>query len=222
MVELFDSIRELRQDVIRNIPNVLSSREAFSDLLDNAIDAGTIADKAMARVADSQFHYTAAIGYPFETDYFMKSRYSDGTFPIWYGSLEPITAMKETAYHMFRAEMAIDQIEQVDVIVRKRIVYKVYCAGILIDLSKKFFTFPKLVENDYQYTQNIGKKLREQGFPGLLAPSARYRQGVNVSVFQQEILNNPRVDHELIYQLFPAKKTLSIHRNKRQIEEIRY
>ncbi|MBV8802012.1 MAG: RES family NAD+ phosphorylase, partial [Gammaproteobacteria bacterium] len=135
MAELFDTIKELRQDVVRNIINVLSSQEIFSDLLENKKEAAFIADKVIQHTHldnDWKFHYTAAITYPFETNHFMHTRYSDGSFPIWYGSMDGTTTIYETAYHMVQTEMQIKNIQDYNYITRERVIYNVFCEGILI------------------------------------------------------------------------------------------
>jgi len=206
MSDLFDTVRELKQDIFRNI--VYIRPDSFSDLHDNEPNAENIARNAVSNVIDAgagiplEFHYMTAIQYPFETDHFMASRYSDGTFPVWYGSLEQETTLYETIHHMMKEEMKIENIKSIPVITRERIIYHVYCNGILIDLSKKTKFFPKLISEDYLETQKIGKQLYQQGFPGLLAYSARYPNGTNANIFKSEILFDPKPYTKLIYQLY--------------------
>lgn len=213
-MELFDTVKEIQQDVVRNIVNILSSQEIFSDLLDNKNEAALIADKAIQRVNSEnnwQFHYTAAITYPFETDHFMSTRYSDGSFPMWYGSMDISTTIYETVHHMIQTEMQIKNIQDYIVVTRDRIIYNVFCAGILIDLTKKTKLFPGLISDDYHFTQQVAKKLNQQGYPGLLTPSARHKKGINVNILKQELLTNPRVFCQLTYQLFPSAKKVEVY-----------
>jgi hypothetical protein len=225
MADLFDSIKELQQDVVRNIVNILSSQEIFSDLLENKNEAALIADKAIQRVDadnDWKFHYTAAITYPFETNHFMHTRYSDGSYPIWYGSLDIATTIYETAYHMVQTEMQIKNIHNYKCIARDRLVYNVFCAGILIDVTKKTRLFPDLISDDYHFTQQLAKKIYQQGYPGLLTPSARYKKGINVNILKQELLTNPRVCCQLTYQLFPSTKVVEVYDEKNLIHTIKW
>lgn len=229
MNHLLDAVCELRQNVFRNIVNVLSSQEAFADLLDDKKTSTRVADKAIAHVLqqaaildDWQFHYTTAIGYPFETDHFMASRYSDGTFPIWYASLDSETALHETIHHFIKEIMAIEGIDKNKAIIRERVVYGVFCQGVLIDLTKKKEIYPELMADHYGYTQKIGKQLSEQGYPGLLVPSARYQNGINATIFKQSILLNPIIHTKLTYRLFPSQKKVVVYQKNQIVNEITY
>lgn len=227
MSALFDTVREIKQDVVRNIVNILSSRDAFSDLSDDDNDQGIVADKAIAQVMRQtnidltpQFHYSVAIGYPFETDHFMHSRYSDGTYPVWYGSLDGVTAIYETTYRCIQDVMTIVGVESIEMITRERQVYDVFCDGILIDLSHKKMNHPELVANDYSLTQQIGRQLNTQGYPGILSPSARHQDGLNVNIFKQNILSTARVSTELTYQIYPAQKRVEVLQKKKRVLEV--
>ncbi len=224
MPELFDSVRTLQQDVMRNI--VKKYLDVFSDLSDHEKNAEDIANRAIARVINQssdenwEFHYTTAIGYPFEQDHFMSSRYSDGTFPIWHGSLEKQTTIYETAHNMIKTETALENFQQQETIVRERMVYAVFCNGILIDLTKKMTHYPELISEDYSFTQKIGKQLNQQGYPGLLALSARQKNGVNVNIFKSEILTHTRTRFQLTYFLFSKLKKVEVPENNKIINEI--
>ncbi len=228
MTALFSSVIDLNQDVIRNIVNMLSAQNAFDDLTDDSDDAYQIAENAMQRVmqqtgmitSDLHFHYTAAIDYPFATDHFMATRYSDGTFPVWYGSVDKITSIYETAYHMYRREMQVEGAEFVEEIIRERLVYDIKCEAMLIDLTMENGKRDQLIQDEYAYTQIIGKKIYEQGFPGLLVPSARHADGVNVSVFKAEVLKQPRVNCMLTYRLQPQQQKLDVYQKGRLIQTI--
>jgi hypothetical protein len=69
----------------------------------------------------------------FQRAIFYPSRYGDGSFPVWYGCLDPLTTIYETAYHMIKEEkdLAGSQSE----VVRRRLVCRVSCTAILIDLT---------------------------------------------------------------------------------------
>lgn len=224
MAILFDTVRDLNQDILRNIVKILPPNQAFSDLIEDNTDI-IVAEKAIhsihTDILDNQhFHYSAAIGFPFETDNFMASRFSDGTFPVWYGSLDNITTIYETTHHMIKTEMAIEGVENRDMITRERVIYDVRCEGILIDLTRKKKYFPELISENYRATQKIGKRLTQQGYPGLLSPSARNLNGINANIFKPEILNQPRVNCYLTYQLYPHEKIIRILKKNRNFMEI--
>ncbi len=150
----------------------------------------------------------------------MTSRFSDGTYPVWYGSLDNITTIYETTHHMIKTEMAIEGIENINMITRERVIYDVYCEGILIDLTRKKKYFPELISENHGATQKIGKRLSLQGYPGILSPSARNLKGVNANVFKQEILSRPRVNCTLTYRLYPREKIVKIFKKNRSFMEV--
>ena len=221
---LFDTVLEVDQDIARNIVKIHTPMQTFSDLIEDNEDAN-IAEKAIIAVmkntsSHADFHYTASIGFPFETDNFMGSRFSDGTFPVWYGSMDIMTTIYETTHHMIKTEMALENIQNISTISRERIIYDVQCQTILIDLTRKKRYYPDLVADSYQTTQAIGKQLSQQGFPGLLSPSARHHRGVNANIFKQDILSQPRISCELTYRLFPQDKKVKVYKKNRIFIEI--
>lgn len=227
MTELFDTLRELQQNIVRNIVKILPAQQAFADLLDDNdfvnIAAAAVTYATQQSISDDQhFHFTTAIDYPFAADHFMASRYSDGTFAAWYGSLDETTTIHETVYHMIKNELAIANIHQVDEIIRHRVIYDVFCHGILIDLTHKKITHPMLIADQYTDTQTIGKQLYQQGHPGLLTPSARHASGTNVTIFKCDILKQPSVCDEMTYHLFPSLKKISVKKKNRIMIEINW
>src|SRR5689334_16560531 len=103
MQELFDKTQDFDGDVYRNIVSLRKPEHVFDDLTDdkNLMDLAVAAEMKVkqhipAGKINRGFYYSAAINYPFETEPYMASRYSDGSFPVWYGSLDLITTVHET------------------------------------------------------------------------------------------------------------------------------
>jgi hypothetical protein len=222
---LFDKTADLNRDICRNIVSLRKSIDLFDDLTDGDEELSAVAIEAEMRVKKSLeytppgtiyrgFHYSTAIVYPFEREPFMATRYGDGTYGVWYGSLEFETTLYETAYHMFRTELAVEGIQEI--IIRERAVYDVNCFAILIDLRGKKKRFSQLVSDDYEFTHQIGRRLHREGHPGVLVPSARCR-GVNAAIFNPSVLNNPRVRCYLTYYFDPLKLTIEVERQPSEI-----
>lgn len=223
MRTIFGKSTDFNQDVYRNIVSLRESQDLFEDLTGGDPDLSNLAMEAEARVKENipkglierGFHYSQAIGFPFETQPFMASRYSDGTFGVWYGSVDKMeTTIFESAYHMTQDESNIDGLNEI--VVRERAVYLIHCEAILIDVVGKEKAFPQLVANDYSFTQAIGKRLSQEGHPGLLAPSARCK-GINIVIFNPEVLNKPRQHCYLTYHLDPATRTVKVERQPGEI-----
>lgn len=221
-MDLFDKSIGFDQDVFRNIVSLRESVDLFDDLTEGDEALSEVAIEAEMRVKKNLhpaqpgvihrgFHYNTAIGYPFETEPYISTRYGDGTFGVWYGSLDMETTFYETVFHMIRAELAVEGLSEV--VIRERAVYKVHCCAILLDLRGKKKSFPQLVNNDYTFTHSIGKRLHQEGHPGLVSPSARCN-GDNVVVFNPTVLSNPTNHCFLIYYFDPRKNEVRIEREE--------
>jgi hypothetical protein len=112
-------------------------------------------------------------------------------------------------------EKNIDPVE--DVIIRERAIYQVACNGLLIDLVGKESDYLFLLANDYTGTQSIGVRINSEGHPGILAPSARHRKGECLAVFNQKILDNPRLHYYCEYIIYPRQNKIQVKRNKKII-----
>ncbi|MBW2482796.1 MAG: RES family NAD+ phosphorylase [Deltaproteobacteria bacterium] len=218
---LFDKTADFRALPYRNITTLRESEDLFDDLSDGDAAASAIAAEAEMRMKDHAvvrepqiiqrgFQYTRSIiDYPFKSEPCLSTRFGDGTYGVWYGSIEMKTTVFETCFHMIRAELAVEGLDEV--IVRDRAVYRVKCSAILIDLRGKQASFPKLVENDYGFTQQIGRRINREGHPGLLAPSARYN-GTNVIIFNPDVLSDPRLHCYLTYYFDPQTLEIKVER----------
>lgn len=218
MDRLFTRVIDFSKDVFRTIVSLRESQDLFDDLSEGDAELSGFAAEAEARVKENVppgfiergFHYSLAIGHPFETQPCMASRYGDGSFGVWYGSVDSLeTSIFETAYHMIRDESNIHGLRET--VVRERAVYLVGCKGILLDLVGRERNYPQLVSDDYSFTQGIGRRLAREGNPGLQAPSARCR-GVNVAIFNPGILSNPRQHLYLTYSFDPASGSVAVER----------
>ncbi|MDB4304262.1 RES family NAD+ phosphorylase, partial [Desulfosarcina sp.] len=134
---------------------------------------------------------------------------TDGSYGVWYGSLELTTTIYETCYHIFKAIASIE--DHPNIVKQERAVYTVHCEGILIDLSSKTDVHPDLVSNDYALCHLIGKKLQKEGHPGILYASAR-TEGLNLAVFNPHILSNPQDNCFLTYIISTRDKIIRIER----------
>ncbi len=215
-----NKLLDFNRDVLRNIVSLRKSTDLFDDLHDKNELSSAIAVAAESRVKqhilvgqiDRAFYYSTAINYPFETEPYQTTRYSNGSYPSWYGSLNLTTSVYETAYHMLKAELAIEGVNEK--IIRERAVYDVHCQAALIDLTNQQKFYAQLTHpTDYTLTQQVGQRIYREGHPGLIAPSARHDKGANVVVFNKQILQNPRLKCYLTYLLDPFKKEITVKRS---------
>lgn len=218
MQQLFEKSHDLDDRLFRNIVSLRETEDLFDDLVGDDPSITDVAYATEMKVKESiptgqisrSFHYSTAIGYPFVTEPFMASRYGDGTFPVWYGSLELETTIHETVYHMVRD---IENVAGVnEVVMRERAVYTVACQALLLNLEGKEKTYPNLVANSYAYTQEIGRRLHREGHPGLLSPSARC-QGMNAVILNEKVLSDPLNHCYLLYRYDPTQRRVEVERN---------
>ena len=214
---LFDRNRDIDETLLRNIVSLRTSQDLFDDLIETPEERDVLVQAEMRIKGDISpgviargFHYTTAIGYPFTTQPFMLSRYGNGTYPVWYGSLDLDTTIHETAWHMHNELLAIDGLNEI--VIRERAVYEVDCCAVLLDLTGKTTEYPALTDNDYAFTQQVGHRVQGEGHPGLLAPSARKMGGTNAVIFKEHVLDNPRNLCYLTYHFDPMNARMRVER----------
>lgn len=209
MDEVIEKVVGYDGKILRNTVIASSKFNVFDDLSDDP------SDWAVAKVAtDFAYRFSAtklqynAIDYVFDQSTWAKSRFCDGTFPVWYGSKELKTTFYETVYHW--KQFILDSPELLETsknetIYTMRTVFSAVCESTLIDLRDKAEAFPYLISKDnYENTQNLGVKLAEDGFPGLITYSARLNGGVNFAVFNKSVLKSPGLEGDYLYQIIPG------------------
>ncbi len=217
--DFFDKNTNINNDVIRNIVGLRESINLFDDLSDDTDDhavAIQIEAESKRGIQPSEpapiykgFAYNMAVAYPFIAEPFLNTRFGNGSYGVWYGSMNLNTTIYETCYHMFKAILSVE--DYPNIVKQERAVYSVHCNGILIDLSSKIEEYPDLVSNDYSFCHLIGKKIQNEGHPGILFASAR-TDGRNLAVFNPKILSNP-LDHcDLTYIFSTKDKTIRVER----------
>ncbi|MGA6927132.1 MAG: RES family NAD+ phosphorylase [Desulfosarcina sp.] len=153
--DLFLSNRLVDADTFRNIVSLRESANLFDELSDDPHDQAVAIQAELETKNDIHpstpapiykgFAYHTAIAYPFLAEPFLDTRFGDGSYGVWYGSMALITTIHETAYHMYRAIVSVE--DHPNIVKQERAVYTVHCQGILIDLSQKTGEHPDLVSN---------------------------------------------------------------------------
>lgn len=119
---------------------------------------------------------------------FPVTRYSDGSFAVFYGALEEETAIAEVRHH-FTIRFAGKPVGE-----RVTWYHRFVCdfTGLVKDLRPKRKAWPDLTHGtDYGLCNRIGAEAKEKSLDGLLAPSARC-DGTNIPVFERSALSNAR------------------------------
>ncbi|HCN71268.1 MAG TPA: hypothetical protein DIS96_05955 [Pusillimonas sp.] len=196
------TLKNVEQDLLRNIVSLRQGQDLFDDLSDNPQDWDSAINLELALkppfyeseqpIIDRPFEDAAhfsAIQFPF--DHIGQSRFSAGKFGVWYGSESLETTVYETVYHWQNTFLADAGLEQANDVTIERRVHNVRCDAALVNLVPIIASWPQLTANDYDDCQLLGAKLHRQGHPGIWTRSARC-DGTNAAVFTPGVLSNPR------------------------------
>jgi RES domain len=206
------TVLDVHTDVVRNIVSIRTSQDLFDDLTDKP-DEWALAQQVEDSVKpppyrsatpiihrpfeDAQWFH--AIGWPFK--HWQASRYSDGSFGIWYGCDSAQTSVYETAYHWFNGLLADAGFDKQQVSIERKL-YQVTCDAALLDFRPMCSKYAGLMhKTDYRFTQSIGTRLHREGHPGLVTRSVRHAEGQNYAVLNPDVLTNPRAHSALSYRL---------------------
>ena len=226
------ALADVHRDVARNIVSLRTSQDLFDDLssapedwrlaqqVEDAVKPPpyTSAEPAIHRPFEDAAWF-AAIDWPFR--HWQASRFSDGSFGVWYGSESVETTAWETAYHWVNGLLR-DAGFDAERVVAERRVYSVACDALLPDFRGTSAAHRKLLhKRDYAHAQAVGARLHREGHPGLVVGSARREEGENFVVFNPGVLSRPRHACYLTYRLeservvverTPGRKWLEIPR----------
>lgn len=125
------------------------------------------------------------------------SRFSDGSFGVFYTARELETAVAETR-HYREVFMRSTKENAMDLDMR---VYQVDLTGQLHDLRGQGDQYPEIYDLDnYAASQSLGHKLRKAGACGIVYDSVRQKGGTCAGVFRPPVLSNARQERHLSYR----------------------
>lgn len=205
-------LADVQQDLLRNIVSIHSSQDLFDDLTPNPKDwalAQQVEDQVKPpsyRSSTPAIHrpfedaqWFNAIGWPFK--HWQASRFSDGSFGVWYGCGAVETTVYETAYHWVNGLLRDAGFEN-ETVAAQRKVYRVACQAALLDFRPAIENFTGVVHpTDYRDAQFVGARLHREGHPGLVTQSVRHAEGDSYVVMNPAVLSNPRLHCQLTYRL---------------------
>ncbi len=110
-----------------------------------------------------------------------RSRFSDGSFGVFYGALDVATCEAEVVHH------GRSVFSRGDVVNYQ--VFRFSYAGRTADLVPLLGRWPSLVSDDYNFCNLLGAEAQRARLDGFLAPSARRRDGTCLPVFRGPALS---------------------------------
>lgn len=206
------TLADVRQDVARNIVSLRQSQDLFDDLTDDPAEwllAQKLEDEvkpppygSRTPIIDRPFEdaeWFNAIMWPFR--HWQSSRFSDGSYGVWYGSESVETTVYESAWHWYRGLLGDAGFERMAVVAERK-VYSVACSAALLDFRRTADDHPELLHpSDYALCQSVGARINREGHPGLLTRSVRRPAGENMAIFNPAVLSDPRHNCQLTYRL---------------------
>lgn len=124
------------------------------------------------------------------------SRFTDGSFGVFYAGLTLETAIAETRHHRARFLAATDEPAQ-EIDMR---VYAVDLTADLHDIRDLADSHAPLYDpGSYSQSQRLGAELREAGSDGILYRSVRQPGGECAAAFRPRLLSNCRQERHLCY-----------------------
>ncbi len=140
------------------------------------------------------------------------SRFSDGTYGVFYAANDLNTAIAETKHHRERFLSATAQ-ARMELDMR---VYLVDLNGNLHDLRGQKAAQPLVYHNDnYAAGQHLARTLRAHGSNGIAYDSIRRTSGECVAVFRPPLLSNARQERHFCY-VWNGQKVETVY-EKREI-----
>jgi hypothetical protein len=124
------------------------------------------------------------------------SRFSDGSFGVFYAGADLPTAIAETKHHRARFMRATSQ-PRMELDMR---VYAVDLDGSLHDIRGLQAALPLVYHPDeYSAGQALATRLRADGSSGIVYDSVRHAGGACAAVLRPRCLTNPRQERHLCY-----------------------
>ncbi|MFQ5449517.1 MAG: RES family NAD+ phosphorylase [Nitrospinaceae bacterium] len=123
-----------------------------------------------------------------EQNFGNSSRFSDGSWPVFYAALEESTALEEVKHHFLQALLG-------DPSSGRRASFEHFqCnyTGTTKNLCSKQSEWPDLTSDDYEFCQRLGRQAVNEKLDGFFAPSAKRIKGTTVPVFIRKSLSQPR------------------------------
>lgn len=125
------------------------------------------------------------------------SRFTDGSFGVYYAATELDTAIAETKYHRERF-LAYTEEEPIEIDQR---VYTATLTCDLHDLRGFRAAYPKILHpTDYSESRKLGGRLRAGGSNGVIYDSVRAQGGTCVGVFRPRCLSDCTQERHLTYR----------------------
>lgn len=135
-----------------------------------------------------------------------QTRFSDGSFPVFYSSFDAPTAEAEVMHWL---PSYIGQPRKPRTVYYRR--FRCTFQGVEKDLRSKTKDWPQLMEgNDYTFCNRLGAEARTIRVDALVTFSVRRKEGVNLPIFSRETVDTPRPEAFLAMTYDPTTGNVSV------------
>ena len=166
---------------------------AFGSVIPKVARRVIAATVPSARELDRYFYGVFAFGK------LAPSRWTDGSFPAWYGADTPTTAMHEILHHAVNRRIhdysgiaALDGWREV------RTLLKASCSTVLIDVVGMEHRHPWLIGSDYKKCQELGRYIYDKDLHGVKYQSAR-SSGVCAAMYRRDVLDDAEIQYDILF-----------------------
>ncbi len=189
-----------RQDVFRLVS--LDEMGSYANEMGlDAQDVGEVVDLFQEEIIP------ALLSGPFRSKVFWlpphgyaSGRVSDGSWPVFYASVERETSEEEIAHN--RA----DEASGTEFRVLHFTALRCTVAGTFVDLRPNLEVWPDLIAEDVSFCQELGREASGTNVDAFYAPSARVDGGTNVPTFRQSAVSNGVIEGTTQFTLLPQRK----------------
>ena len=134
-----------------------------------------------------------------------RTRFSDGSFPVFYSSLEVSTAEAEVR-HWFPQYSGQPRLPRTGYYQRFSCTFD----GVEKDLRPKIDEWPDLVHpTDYIFCNQLGAEAKSLNIDGLATWSARH-EGTNVPIFERRAIDNPNSEGVIALTYYPDRREVVV------------
>ena len=135
----------------------------------------------------------------------IQTRFSDGSFPVFYSSLDAATAEAEVRHWL---PTIVGQPGRPRTAHYKQ--FSCVFEGIEKDLRSKIDEWPDLVaRSDYTFCNQLGAEARTLKIDGLVTPSARHK-GTNLPIFTRGSISGPNVEADVALTYDPSTGDVAV------------
>lgn len=181
----------------RNIYTIKESQNLFDDLVSDPSSLPILQswDNESSGIDHSQtpsdrpFQYAnvATIDVLIAPGKWHESRFSDGTFGVWYGALEEQTSIQEALFRSYNFSKEDFEKENFPIVVERKMFSASIRTNACIDL-RGMKQDTKLTSENYAFCQDLGRKAVKESTGMYLTPSARKEGGTCTPVFDSKCI----------------------------------